>query len=60
MLRATVAFTVVLCFMILMLPLHGSQPIYAQQPGGGGRGGGGAAQGGAGPIQSIEARTAGM
>ena len=60
MLRATVTFTVVLSFMILMLPLHGSQPIYAQQPGGGGRGGGGAAQGGAGPIQSIEARTAGM
>jgi len=59
MLRATVTFTVVLSFMILMLPLHGSQPIYAQQPGGGGRGGG-AAQGGAGPIQSIEARTAGM
>jgi hypothetical protein len=59
MLRATVTFTVVLSFMILMLPLHGSQPIYAQQPGGGGRGGGGA-QAGAGPIQSIEARTAGM
>jgi hypothetical protein len=58
MLRATITFTVVLSFMILMLPLHGSQPIYAQQPGGGGRGGG--AQAGAGPIQSIEARTAGM
>jgi hypothetical protein len=61
MLKATVTFTVVLSFMILMLPLHGSQPIYAQQPGGGGgRGGGGGAQAGAGPIQSIEARTAGM
>jgi hypothetical protein len=60
MLKATVTFTVVLSFMILMLPLHGSQAIYAQQPGGGGGRGGGAAQGGAGPIQSIEARTAGM
>src|SRR5258708_2665844 len=62
MLKATVTFTVVLSFMILMLPLHGSQPIYAQQPGaGGGRGGGGAAaQSGGGPIPSIEARTARM
>src|SRR4051794_11963906 len=61
MLRASVTFTVVLSFMILMLPLHGSQPLHAQQPGaaGGGRGGGGA-QAAGGPIQSIEARTAGM
>src|ERR1700757_2365739 len=60
MLRATITFTVVLSFMILMLPAHGSQPLYAQQApaGGGGRGGGGGQ--GAGPIQSIDARTAGM
>ena len=63
MLRASITFTVVLSFMILMLPAHGSQPLYAQQPprrrwtrrqaprtG--------AAAGG--PIQSIDARTAGM
>src|SRR3954454_10064509 len=65
MLRATITFTVVLSFMILMLPAHGSQPLYAQQaPAGGGRGGGGGGGGGgqaaAGPIQSIDARTAGM
>src|SRR5262249_50507286 len=60
MLRASITFTVVLSFMILMLPAHGSQSLYAQQApaGGGGRGGGG--QAAAGPIQSIEARTAGM
>jgi hypothetical protein len=40
MLRASITFTVVLSFMILMLPAHGSQPLYAQQPpAGGGRGG---------------------
>src|SRR4051794_8889891 len=63
MLKATVTFTVVLSFMILMLPAHGSQPLYAQQaPAGGGRGGGGGGgqAGAAGPIQSIDARTAGM
>jgi len=50
--------------MILMLPAHGSQPLHAQAPGpstgsgqAGGRGGG---QAQAGPIQSIDARTAGM
>src|SRR3954471_9213897 len=61
MLKVTVTFTVVLSFMILMLPAHGSQPLYAQQPpaAGGGRGGGGQA-GAAAPIQSIDARTAGM
>src|SRR5215212_3714089 len=59
MLRASVTFTVVLSFMIVMLPAHGSQPLHAQQPAGqaGGRGGQPPA---AGPIQSIEARTAGM
>jgi hypothetical protein len=36
MLRASVTFTVVLSFMILMLPAHGSQPLSAQQPGAGG------------------------
>src|SRR6185295_3202273 len=62
MLRASITFTVVLSFMILMLPAHGSQPLYAQQPGagGGGRGGAGGGQAAGGPIQSIEARTAGM
>src|SRR3954466_12678238 len=68
MLRASITFAVVLSFMILMLPAHGSLPLHAQQaPTGGGaatgggqagRGGGQAAAGG--PIQSIEARTAGM
>src|SRR4051812_14772043 len=68
MLRASITFAVVLSFMILMLPAHGSLPLHAQQaPTGGGaatgggqagRGGGGQAAGG--PIQSIDARTAGM
>src|SRR3954468_19930669 len=68
MLRASITFAVVLSFMILMLPAHGSLPLHAQQaPAGGGaatgggqagRGGGGQAAGG--PIQSIDARTAGM
>src|SRR5882757_7909454 len=61
MLRASITFAVVLSFMILMLPAHGSQPLQAQAAGGGGRGGGGGGQAAAGgPIQSIEARTAGM
>jgi hypothetical protein len=67
MLRASITFTVVLSFMILMFPAHGSQPLYAQQPpAGGGRGGGQPAggpstgSGQAGPIQAIEARTASM
>src|SRR3954467_7690793 len=68
MLRASITFAVVLSFMILMLPAHGSLPLHAQQaPAGGGaatgggqagRGGGGQAAGGA--IQTIDARTAGM
>src|SRR4029077_5907977 len=47
---------------ILMLPAHGSQPLYAQQApaGGGGRGGGGGQPNAGGPIPSIETRTAGM
>jgi len=54
MLRASITFTVVLSFMILMLPAHGSQPLHAQQaPGAGGRGGGQPPAAG-GPIQSIE------
>ena len=63
MLRASVTFAVVLSFMILMLPAHGSQPLHAQQaPGAGGRGGGGGAQQPAagGRVQSIDERTAGM
>ena len=32
MLRASITFTVVLSFMILMFPAHGSQPLHAQQP----------------------------
>jgi hypothetical protein len=59
MLKASVTFTAVLSFMILMLPAHGSQPLQAQQPpAGGGRGGGQPAA--AGPVQSIDARTSGM
>src|SRR5690349_21521276 len=59
MLRASITFGVVLSFMILLLPAHGSQPLHAQQPGGGGRGGG--QQGGAGgPVPAIDARTSGM
>ncbi len=69
MLRASVTFTVVLGFMILMLPARGSQPLHAQAPGGGGRGAGAgqAPAGGvppntvvSGPIPSISARTAEM
>ncbi|MCU1382724.1 MAG: hypothetical protein JWL71_1421, partial [Acidobacteria bacterium] len=67
MLRASITFTVVLSFMILMFPAHGSPRLHAQQaPGGGGARGGGAGGGagqGAGasvPIQSIDARTSGM
>jgi hypothetical protein len=62
MLKASATFTVVLSFMILMLPAHGSPALNAQQPAaGGGQGGrGGAAQPAAGPVQTIDARTAGM
>src|SRR5476649_2519979 len=64
MLRASVTFTVVLSFMILMLPAHGSQPLHAQAAGGGqagGRGGGGGGQSAAGGrIPSIDERTTGM
>src|SRR5262249_45612246 len=59
MLRASITFGVVLSFMILMLPAHGTQTLAAQQPGGGGRGGGQAAAAG-GPIPAIETRTSGM
>src|SRR5882672_9973363 len=61
MLRASVTFTVVLSFMILMLPTHGSQPLHAQAPGGqaAGRGGGGQPAAG-GRIPSIDERTTGM
>jgi len=57
MLRASITFGVVLSFMILMLPAHGSQPLLAQA--GGGRGGAQPAAA-AGPVPAIEARTAGM
>src|SRR4051812_15791345 len=67
MLRASITFGVVLSFMVLMLPAHGSPTLAAQQPAaGGGRGGGqpggqsaGAAQA-SGPIPAIDARTSGM
>ena len=68
MLRASITFTVVLSSMILMLPARGSQPLHAQAPpstgsgqagGGGGRAGGAQAAAG-GPIEPIDARTAGM
>jgi len=62
MLRASVTFTVVLSFMILMLPAHGSQPLHAQAPGGqaGGRGGGAGQPAAGGRIPSIDERTTGM
>ncbi|HMF95996.1 MAG TPA: DUF5117 domain-containing protein, partial [Vicinamibacterales bacterium] len=67
MLRASITFGVVLSFMILMLPAHGSHTLAAQQPGGGGgrgasTGSGQAAGGGQtpGPIPSIETRVSGM
>jgi hypothetical protein len=69
MLRASMTFTVVLSFMILMFPAHGSHALHAQQApaagagqaGGGGRGAGaGGGQPAGGPIPSIDARTAGM
>src|SRR5262245_42318494 len=60
MLRASITFAVVLSFMILMLPAHGSQTLAAQQPGGGGGRGAGQAAAGGGPIPPIDARTSGM
>ena len=55
MLRASITFAVVLSFMILMLPAHGSQPLYAQQPpAGGGRGGAAGGQAAAAAVQSID------
>jgi hypothetical protein len=68
MLRASVTFAVVLSFMILMLPAHGSQPLHAQQAPGGPSAGSGQAggRGGAqqpaagGRVQSIDERTAGL
>src|SRR5947209_14211714 len=69
MLRASITFTVVLSFIILIVPTQGSRALHAQQaPGGGaaagsgqgGRGAGGGQAAGGGPIQSIDARTAGM
>ena len=50
MLRASLVFSLVLSFMILMLPAHGSQPLLAQQP----------APASGGRTQSIGERTAGM
>src|SRR5258706_12255122 len=65
MLRASLAFVVVLSFMILMLPAHGSPAMHAQQPGAAstsaaqaGRGGNQAAS--AGQVPAIDARTGGM
>src|SRR5713101_6127431 len=61
MLRASITFGVVLSFMILMLPAHGSPTLSAQQPGGGQGGRGGAQQAtGGGPVPAIDARTSGM
>jgi hypothetical protein len=58
MLRPTITFVVVLSFMILMLPAHGSRPLHAQQPPtGGGRGGAPAAPG---RPPSLDERTSGM
>src|SRR2546428_13801926 len=61
MLRASLTFTVVLSFMILMLPAHGSQPLHAQQPpGGSGQGGRGGQPAAVGRAPSIDERTSGM
>jgi len=63
MLRASVTFTVVLSFMSMIHPAHGSQPLHAQASGGGqagGRGGGGGQPAAGGRIPSIEERTTGM
>ena len=58
MLRASITFGVVLSFMILMLPAHGSLPLHAQQPPAGvGRGGAPASPG---RTPSIDERTSGM
>ncbi|PYR39184.1 MAG: peptidase [Acidobacteria bacterium] len=65
MLRASLAFVVVLSFMILMLPAHGSPTMHAQQPGAASTSAGQAGRGGsqaasAGPVPAIDARTVGM
>jgi Met-zincin/Domain of unknown function (DUF5117) len=66
MVRGSITFGVVLSFMILMLPAHGSRALQAQQPPGGGaptsagqagRGGQPAASG---RTPSIDERTGGM
>src|SRR6266536_2265325 len=58
MLRTSLIFAAVLSLMVLMQPVHGLQPLLAQQPAGGGRGGGGGQAGG--PVSSIADRTAKM
>jgi Met-zincin/Domain of unknown function (DUF5117) len=58
MLKASVTFTVVLSFLVLMFPLRGSQPLHAQAAGGGRGAGGG--QAAAGRIGPIDERVAGM
>jgi hypothetical protein len=64
MLKASLTFGVVLSFMVLMLPAHDPQRLFAQAGGGGGGGqrGGGAAGAGqtGGRAQSIDERTTGM
>ena len=58
MLRASITFGVVLSFMILMLPAHGSRPLHAQAAGAG-QGGRGQGAGG-GPVPAIDTRTSGL
>src|SRR5579864_3879163 len=60
MLKASITFTVVLSFFVLLFPLHGSQPLQAQAAGGGRGGAGGGQPAAAGRIGPIEERTAGM
>ena len=61
MLRASLTFTLVLSFMILMLPAHGSQPLHARQlPGGPGQAGRGGQPPALGRAPSIDERTSGM
>ena len=59
MLRASITFGVVLSFMILMLPAHGSRPLHAQAAGAG-QGGRGQGAGGGGPVPAIDTRTSGL
>src|SRR5207245_10714748 len=58
---SSLTFTLVLSFMILMLPAHGSHRLHAQQPpGDSGQAGRGGQPAAAGRVLSIDDRTGGM